>query len=307
MSDPIEFVEVYEDTIKTPKEVEKETKPTKEVIKEAKKISNEVASTVEDAARAKGWVPQEEWQGPHKDWRDASVFLERGEYFNKMQNQRKIIDSLKAQLDTMVSIQKNIRKNERIKVIEELTRNKTTAINEGDYGTVLEIDKEINKVNVTAQEEEAQLAKVQNTNINVITPQEASAKIMEFIADNPWFIKDKVLRQQADKLADDYRKANPDASLTDVLEQVATLSPGKSDQQEDINKVGDDHGDTRPPPGSVGASSTTTRPSSKRGHKKKTLSDLDPMHREIGQRFVRDGAFASIDDYITELERIGEI
>jgi hypothetical protein len=68
-------------------------------------IKVEQKNPIDEAARAQGWVPQDEWDGDPTQWRDAQVFLERGEYFKTMGTQRKQIDKLNAMVEKMASIQ----------------------------------------------------------------------------------------------------------------------------------------------------------------------------------------------------------
>ena len=70
--------------------VETEEKSTKEAPKSEPKVEAQVEQKdpIDEAARAQGWVPQEEWDGDPTQWRDAQVFLERGEYFKTMGSQK---------------------------------------------------------------------------------------------------------------------------------------------------------------------------------------------------------------------------
>ena len=61
----------------------------------------------------------------------------------------------------------------------------------------------------------------------------------------------------------------------------------------------------------VATTGRTTKPSPKGTNKKKTLDDLPAssrdMYTQIGQSFVDAGAVDSIDEYVAELEKIGEL
>ena len=100
-----DFIAQYDDNETKPSETKLQDKVKEKVevappmdesdVIEAEKKAQTKTSTespVEEAARGQGWVPEEEWDGDPTQWRDAQVFLERGEYFKTMGSQKKQID-----------------------------------------------------------------------------------------------------------------------------------------------------------------------------------------------------------------------
>jgi len=306
-----DFIAQYDDTKPTPSAKEEltaeqnkvETKEvsTKEPVEEVAQSEPEAEVKVEEkdpideAARAQGWVPQEEWDGDPTQWRDAQVFLERGEYFKTMGTQRKQIDKLNAMVEKMASIQASTREDERQRVLKELSDQKYNAMEEGEFKRVADIDSEMDRIrsqpamsvpNVTGQTEEKY----------------TSDKIAEYIDNNSWYRTNSDMRQYADSLAVGFRAGNPNATIDDVLEYTDKEIKIRYPQQ---------FGGQVPSASPVASTKRTTKPGPNGAQKKKTLDDLPAnsrdMYAQIGQSFVDAGAVDSIDEYVAELERIGEI
>ena len=268
-----------------------------DVIEAEKKtqVEKPTGDPIQEAARGQGWVPQEEWDGDPTEWRDAQVFLERGEYFKTMGTQRKQIDKLNAMVEKMATIQSKTREDERTKVLKELSEQKVQAMEEGEYARIVDIDNEMDKI----RSEPAMSVPA--------TPgqseDEYSAKqIAEYIDNNKWYRTSSDMREYADTIAVGYRNTNPNSTIDDILEytdsQVKLRYPEK-------------FGNQTPSASPVAATGRTTKPSSKRTTQKKTLNDLPAssrdMYAQIGQSFVDAGAVDSIDEYVAELEKIGEL
>tara|TARA_R100001594_G_scaffold68836_1_gene103185 strand:+ start:1288 stop:2217 length:930 start_codon:yes stop_codon:yes gene_type:complete len=307
-----DFIAQYDDTKPTPSATEEQNKvePKAEIkeevtapmdesdIIEAEKtadIKTEDKDPIDEAARAQGWVPQDEWDGDPTQWRDAQVFLERGEYFKTMGTQRKQIDKLNAMVEKMANIQAATREDERQKVLRELSDKKATAMEEGEFNKVVDIDNEMSKIrsepamsvpNVAAQTEEKY----------------TSDKIAEYIDNNSWYRTNADMRQYADSIAVGFRTSNPNATIDDVLQYT---------DNEIKVRYPEVFGKQVPSASPVASTGRTTKPSPNGANKKKTLNDLPAgsraMYAQIGQSFVDAGAVDSIDEYVAELEKIGEI
>ena len=306
-----DFIAQYEDKIepkvdKTENKVEPEAEIKAEVevpmdesdIIEAEKtadIKTEEKNPIDEAARAQGWVPQEEWDGDPTQWRDAQVFLERGEYFKTMGSQKKQIDKLNAVVEKMASIQAATREDERQRVLQELSEKKVSAMEEGEFERVATIDNEMNKIR---SEPAMAVPNVQGQNEELYTQN----KIAEYIDNNQWYRTNSDMRQYADSLAVGFRTGNPNATIDDVLEYT--------DREVKI-RYPEQFGGQVPSASPVASTRRTTKPSPNGAQKKKTLDDLPAgsreMYAQIGQSFVDAGAVDSIDEYIEELDRIGEL
>ena len=303
-----EFIAQYDDNETKPSETKSQDKVKEKVevappmdesdVIEAEKKAQTKTSTespVEEAARGQGWVPEEEWDGDPTQWRDAQVFLERGEYFKTMGSQKKQIDKLNAVVEKMASIQAATREDERQRVLQELSEKKVSAMEEGEFERVATIDNEMNKIR---SEPAMAVPNVQGQNEELYTQN----KIAEYIDNNQWYRTNSDMRQYADSLAVGFRTGNPNATIDDVLEYT--------DREVKI-RYPEQFGGQVPSASPVASTRRTTKPSPNGAQKKKTLDDLPAgsreMYAQIGQSFVDAGAVDSIDEYIEELDRIGEL
>ena len=303
-----DFIAQYDDKDIKPSETKSQDKVKEKVevappmdesdVIEAEKKAQTKTSTespVEEAARGQGWVPEEEWDGDPTQWRDAQVFLERGEYFKTMGTQKKQIDKLNAVVEKMASIQAATREDERQRVLQELSEKKVSAMEEGEFERVATIDNEMNKIR---SEPAMAVPNVQGQNEELYTQN----KIAEYIDNNQWYRTNSDMRQYADSLAVGFRTGNPNATIDDVLEYT--------DREVKI-RYPEQFGGQVPSASPVASTRRTTKPSPNGAQKKKTLDDLPAgsreMYAQIGQSFVDAGAVDSIDEYIEELDRIGEL
>jgi len=264
------------------------------VSQEPGKNEDKETDPVNDAARAQGWVPQEEWDGDPADWRNSQVFLERGDYFKTMSTQRKEIDKLNKTVTKMAEIQSKVRINEREKVIKELSQTKLEAMEEGDYNKVMDVDAEISKVRLEP-EEIIETTPLENNHVQ--------ETISNYIEKNKWYTSNPEMRAHADMLSTGYSSINANASIEDIIAYVDSEVKTRYPQE---------FGNSVPSASPVAGNNRTTKPySTKSGGKKKTLNDLPvgkrDMYAQIGQSFVDSGAVNSIDEYIAELEKIGEL
>ena len=303
-----DFIAQYDDNETKPSETKSQDKVKEKVevappmdesdVIEAEKKAQTKTSTespVEEAARGQGWVPEEEWDGDPTQWRDAQVFLERGEYFKTMGSQKKQIDKLNAVVEKMATIQAKTREDERQRVLQELSEKKVSAMEEGEFERVATIDNEMNKIR---SEPAMAVPNVQGQNEELYTQN----KIAEYIENNQWYRTNSDMRQYADSLAVGFRTGNPNATIDDVLEYT--------DREVKI-RYPEQFGGQVPSASPVASTRRTTKPSPNGAQKKKTLDDLPAgsreMYAQIGQSFVDAGAVDSIDEYIEELDRIGEL
>jgi len=276
-----------EASVKEPVISEKKSKPVQ--------TETKVENPIEEAARGQGWVPEKEWDGDPTQWRDAQVFLERGEYFKTMGSQKKQIDKLNAVVEKMAVIQSKTREDERQRVLRELSEQKVSAMEDGEFERVATIDNEMSKLrsepamtvpSVAGQSEE----------------QYTQDKIADYIDNNSWYRTNSDMRQYADSIAVGFRQNNPQSTIDDVLEYTDSEIKIRYPEQ---------FGGQVPSASPVAITGRTTKPSPNGTQKKKTLDDLPAssrdMYAQIGQSFVDAGAVDSIDEYVAELEKIGEL
>ena len=212
-----------------------------------------------------------------------------------MGSQKKQIDKLNAVVEKMASIQAATREDERQRVLQELSEKKVSAMEEGEFERVATIDNEMNKIR---SEPAMAVPNVQGQNEELYTQN----KIAEYIDNNQRYRTNSDMRQYADSLAVGFRTGNPNATIDDVLEYT--------DREVKI-RYPEQFGGQVPSASPVASTRRTTKPSPNGAQKKKTLDDLPAgsreMYAQIGQSFVDAGAVDSIDEYIEELDRIGEL
>ena len=303
-----DFVAQYDDNETKPSETKSQDKVEKKVevsapmdesdVIEAEKTAEVKASTedpIEGAARGQGWVPQDEWDGDPTQWRDAQVFLERGEYFKTMGTQRKQIDKLNTMVEKMANIQAATREDERQKVLKELSDKKVSAMEDGEFERVATIDNEMSKIR---SEPAMAVPSIEGQTEQKYTQDQ----IADYIDKNSWYRTNSDMRQYADSVAVGFRSNNPNTTIDDVLEYT--------DKEVKI-RYPEQFGKQVPSASPVASTRRTTKPGPNGTQKKKTLDDLPAssrdMYAQIGQSFVDAGAVDSIDEYVAELEKIGEL
>ena len=303
-----DFIAQYDDTETKPSETKSQDKVEKkvevaapmdesDVIEAEKKAEVEVPTEdpIQEAARGQGWVPQEEWDGDPTQWREAQVFLERGEYFKTMGTQIKQIDKLNAVVEKMAVIQSKTREDERQRVLKELSTEKVSAMEDGEFDRVATIDNEMSKIR---SEPAMTVPSVEGQTEQKYTQD----KIADYIDNNSWYRTNSDMRQYADSIAVGFRQSNPQATIDDVLEYTDSETKIRYPEQ---------FGGQVPSASPVASTRRTTKPGPNGTQKKKTLNDLPAssrdMYTQIGQSFVDAGAVDSIDEYVAELEKIGEL
>ena len=303
-----DFIAQYDDNETKPSETKSQNKVEKkeevaapmdesDIIEAEKKADVKLPTEdpIQEAARGQGWVPQEEWDGDPTQWRDAQVFLERGEYFKTMGTQRKQIDKLNAMVEKMANIQASTREDERQKVLQELSDKKVSAMEDGEFERVATIDNEMDRI----RSEPAMAA----PSVGAQSEQKYTQdQIADYIDKNSWYRTNSDMRQYADSIAVGFRSNNPNATIDDVLEYTDSEIKIRYPEQ---------FGKQVPSASPVASTRRTTKPGPHGTQKKKTLDDLPAgsrdMYAQIGQSFVDAGAVDSIDEYVAELEKIGEL
>lgn len=258
---------------------------------------------LEGAARNQGWVPLDEWEDAGKDpteWRPAEVFLERGTYFKTMSSQKREIDRLKTMVNELVKIQKNVRVDERNKVLEELKQQKLQAVEDDNFQAVADIDIKISEQTKKIATEDAEI-KALESKVSEMDKAHLQELAVRFKQENPWFFENPEMREYADRIGKGYqsinKQAGPDEVIDHVVKQVRSKFPeyfndNNDELQESVR--------TKQRGSKVGSSKMVTGLASQRG-RKLGVRDLDSMHQEIFKRFVEVGAVKSEAEYIAQL------
>lgn len=264
------------------------------VAEENEGISLSQQPTGEDVARQQGWKPQEEWEGNPEDWVDAKTFNQRGEYMERIKSQSSLIKKLEKKLSTVESTMntlaehhRKVKETERARALDELKAMKVDALDMGDHSKVAEIDDQILDIKQAAKDEVAKEPTIHPA-------------LESWIEENPWYKTDAILRGAAEGLAKDL--VDKDPSLQGNVEEI--LSRVTDTLKEEFpNKFGRKQVRSAVLEGSNGDGVSQARTPTA----KYTARHLNVEQRRIAERFVRQGAVKSLEEYARQLADIGEL
>lgn len=145
---------------------------------------------VEIRASQEGWVPEDQWQGDPDKWRPAKEFLDRGELFRKIEEQKRELKSVKLAMEELGRHHAKVREMEYERALKTLKAQKRDAIAEGDADAVVEIEDKIDELKEKQHKVEP-TPRVQEPHPAVVAWQER----------NPWYHSNKVMKAAADEVA----------------------------------------------------------------------------------------------------------
>lgn len=181
---------------------------------------------VEQRAMNEGWVPQDEWAGDPDQWRPAKEFLDRGELFRKIDEQKRELKQMKSAMEEFGKHHAQVKELAYKQALADLRAQKKQALEDGDAEAVVAIDDKIADVREAQKVAEATPA-----------PQEPASPHPEFArweARNPWYKTDRAMKVVADDVARDLvsrGETDPVKILTEVDRQVRAEFPNKFENQ----------------------------------------------------------------------------
>jgi hypothetical protein len=151
----------------------------------------EEISPVEQRAMDQGWVPQEDWSGDPADWRPAKEFLDRGELFRKIEDQKRELKQMRAAMEEFGKHHSQVKELAYKQALADLRTKKKEALEAGDADAVIAIDDRI----AETREAQKQAAPA--------TPQtnEPHPAFVQWQAKNAWYQSDRVMKLYADDVA----------------------------------------------------------------------------------------------------------
>ena len=251
--------------------------------------------TVEDEARAQGWVDKTEFRGSEDDWVDAETFVKRGKEILPVlkKNNEKLLQRLaKAEKDAEEArqaakefreFQKQTfeRKTKELELqISDLRQQKKEAISQGDGERVVEIDDVIDSL-----KEEQKAAKAEATRVEPAVQPTVDPVLNTWMEKNEWFGKDRKLTGLANGIGEEIRATNPNLVGEAFLEEL--------DRQ-----MADYLGKTKTAPASPVEGRSTTRPAS---GKKKSYENLPSEAKAACDRFVKQGLMTK-EQYVADFD-----
>ena len=241
---------------------------------------SEVKDDYAEEAGAKGWRPQEEYEGPKGSWVSAEEFLKREPLFDKIKNQSKELKGLKKTVEAMTSqFQTQVKAQVELR-LRELKAAKREAVEAGDVDQVDRLDAEIDQQKQTVTETVPQV------------PEEVS----DWIDQNPWFKDDKELNAWAITHNKTYVANNPgdvSGSLKATELAVKKAFPEKFEKPKPKTPA-------NPVEGNAG-------PKDVGGKNNFTVSRLSEEQRQVYNQLVTRHKTLSHEEYFKGLAEIGEL
>lgn len=244
----------------------------------------EVSPVVAEAVD-RGWVPQEDWVangGDAEDWVDAKTFVDRGKLMDVISKQNKKLKSMEKAVEDFKEYHAQVQKRALEEAREQLLQQKAEALEMNDTRRAVDIDEEIKELDNKAP------AKAEST--------ESKNEFTEYfndvwVVENDWYNSNRAMRATADALGAEYYQTHPDASPEDVFSYV-----DKEIKKEFPDKAASNRG-KRMVEGGKRAGGSSGANASVRSR----MSSLTPEEKRIGERFVSNGLFDSLEDYVKDL------
>lgn len=250
-----------------------------------------IALAPEDAARALGWKPQEEFKGPSDKWTDAKTFLDRRE-----DNVGLLRENVKRLERRLAENEKKVGRAERAGFERAMTMvlaKQRRAVESGDMEAF-----------DAAEEERIRLTEKPQTGPPE-DEEERREKFLEWRADNDWYGSNELLTDYADAQAGKMLKAKgggflDDADMANLAELVKDRFRSKYPNafglpdKDDVDPGEDDKPRRRGSP-------VAAAPQARGKGGQKTAADLDSRARQLGEQMVRQGLFKDLNEYAKEL------
>lgn len=250
---------------------------------EVVETSEPAGDPIEEQARSRGWVSEEEWKespdNKGKPWRSAREFVERGEMIGEIRSMRGEVEKMRSTMrETMDQQAKAIRKT----LEEKYKKDFDTAVDEGDKAKAAKAADELAKLS----EPEA--------------PKPDTA-VEAFKARNKWF--SETATDPTDKEMSDMAVAidialhrggneNTASRLEEVEKRIQKMFPEKFGNP------------ARSRPQAVETGGQIRRAG------KKSVPSLDSLGADfvnVGRKLVKSGVFKSESDYVQSLMDTGAI
>lgn len=261
-------------------------------------------SSMEEKASARGWRPQEEWEGDPDEWVDARTFVQKGELMDTIHAERKRAKKLEQELDGVKSSVTDIQshyeklaKAEVEKTLKELKAQRREALRIDDHDTVDEIEERIDEIK-SEKDKIEQAAKDQST-----APKAAPLppEVSTWLKDNPW----------ADENSSTYDEGMASEALSLLQAEVSRNGYGGTESLNSVKSkmerlYPEKFSTPKRVPTSVDGSHASNKGASK-GKSGKFAGRLTEEQATIGKRFVQAGAVESMEEYAKQLNDMGEL
>ncbi len=261
----------------------------------------------QERALADGWNPDKDEMDNPDDWVDAKAFNFRGELMGRISQQGRKLSALEADNATLGKLVAKGNENTRKmveeaykKAVRDLKAERREAIRAGDHDSADAIDEQVDELKEAHDEMQSAPATDKSPSPQVgqapdttgWTPQQHAWYGMVTTSD--WLQNDPVVFQQTLKFADELLTKTPNLAVGDFIGKVNTYGKKLT-------------GGTRAPGLGPDDGQGGERVPRKRAGSKFTKSDLSDMEAALGQSFVEDKTFKSLDEYATLLGKDGNL
>lgn len=226
------------------------------------------ADEFETAARAGGWVPKDEFEGPPDKWKDAKSYV-----LHAAEILPSLTKDLRSAKDEIKDVKKTLREfgdyhsktaqREYERAVKDIEARLNEAHASGDAQGVMDAAEDL--AELKAEEKTARKAPAQSR----------APELEAFIEENPWYGKDKPLTAACNAIAEEVFNEGytGKAQVAEVTRRLKEEFPHKFAKAENPN---------RRLPGAVEGNGTATRKAGK------TFADLPPEAKKMCDEFVRD-------------------
>jgi len=261
-----------------------------EVVKPAETVVEKTYTEAEEKALAKGWKPEEEFDGPKEQFRSAREFLDRGELLDKIKDQSR---ELKKVTDIVSSLSEQ---NRQVyiagyrRALAELQKHKAEAITDRDPTKLAQVENAIDQTKEAIRQVQAAPAPTQQVG--------ETQAFKDFKETNSWYNDSSALRKWAHSEAGEFVQNNPNASEEQVYAYIE-----KQVKKEFPEKFTKRSNGAPPSPDSEGRG-TKTVSGNKSGSFEKLLSGMPEDQAKVARDMVKRG-YITKEKYVEDYEAIG--
>lgn len=244
------------------------------------------ADPVELEARQGGWVSKEEWTESGKDprgWRQADVWLDRGEFFKKINTLQGELSQTKQQVAAAFETGRKMAEQSFKKEITDLKAERRQAMVDQDFETVDKLDEKLDDLKEKAK------------NPAPVAPAKPQVppEFDLFVSRNPWYNQDSALHYAADGIGYEFAKVNPNAKPADLYFYVETQMRKRFGEQ----AGGEKSPKVPPAPDGGQPSRQATTNNRSLSEVKKSLSEQE---RSIMKTLIQTKVFKNEEEYLKE-------
>ena len=237
---------------------------------------------IEEKARDMGWKPKEEFEGEEGGWVPAREFVDRQPIYERIHKLNKSNKDLRQTVHDMKAHLIKKDQYEYNKYMKDLEMQKKYAVESADSQKDSQIAEQMRSAPAPQQE-----------------PMHPAVE--SFVAENSdWWADEELQDYAVSRHSRMIQKARESGKALDMEESLGRVLVEVKKRFPDHEAFHNGNRDRAP-------SVEGGRPRSSGSKRRYTESDLSSAQRDIANRFVRQGAFKSVQQYVNELAEMGEL